>query len=1153
MVNKKGIILLILFLFSLLIIMSSSYSATIGVNQSNATNFKNITQDIEANSNILINSDLSLDNNNVNIIINKTVTIQSNISSQKAVIDLNRYGRAFNVTSEGHLTLINITIINGRANNGGVINNDGGNITLNGCNFTDNSVTSNGWGAVIYHMGGILTVTNCIFTYNRAVNGFGGAIYNSANLNLTNCDFIDNTASYGGAIYNILGSVDLTTCDFTNNTATTNGSAIWNSASVTLTNCTFTNNKGFLTIYNDGGNTTIVIYNTTTGGIRGALEASHVIGYGNAIILLNPGTYTGSNNTNIEMDWGDIIIQGNGSANSVIIDAKRSGSIFGISGGLTVTFINITFTNSQNCAIYGAASDLNLINCIFTNNNGSAISYAWADVNLINCTFRDNEGVYGGAIYSNEANFNITNCNFTNNMATNSGGAIYSTSNTNLNVNNSTFRNNTATGGGAIENFEGNATLTNCIFINNTATGTYGFGGAISTFSGRIDLIGCNFTNNTATRSGGAIYNEFGSINLTNCNFINNNATYDGGAICNLGNINLTGCNFTNNTATNTGGAIYNEYSVNLTNCIFINNTATRSGGAIYNIDDYVGNVNLTDCAFINNNATNGGAIYNGGGRINLIGCNFTNNTATSYGGAIVNDGANVSLTACNFTNNTATGGGGAIYNGADNANLTANNCTFINNTVDGDGGAIYNDDSITTLTGCNFTNNSANNGGAIYNYYGSATLTTNTCIFTDNSADMRGSAICNNGIGVTLNVSYSVFYNNEGNKTIYIDSGTCYLNDNFYFWVNPDINNMDSLKENITNRPNIINSFYYLSITNSSVSFVGDTLNISSSLSHFGSGRDDSRLPNLNNIGISYNGNVVGNYNYKTGINLPIRMNNTSNSVDFYYENYPIYQLPINVVVGLNYSNLEAAIVVGNSYNNQSAYTSISWTAFQVALNSAKSVNSSRPAANQGVIDAAVDTLNTARSRLVLASTQAPVNYGPLVSELAAASALSSSQYTASSWNIFQSILNSVIAMNNNRNAYSQSEINTLLDALNTAKRNLVLLGSSNTKPSPKPNVDLKITNVKRSGNSYKVTVKNLGKDKSTKTELKIWYKVGKKVFSKTANVKAIKGGKTQIVTVKFFKFSTHRKIIKTAHVNHNKMAYEKNYRNNQFKIKKA
>ncbi|MBZ9570190.1 hypothetical protein KQY27_01330 [Methanobrevibacter sp. TMH8] len=64
------------------------------------------------------------------------------------------------------------------------------------------------------------------------------------------------------------------------------------------------------------------------------------------ILVLAPGNYTGSNNKGITINK-NVTIQGNGSANQIIIDAQGTNNIFNILLCCNVTIINITFINSN--------------------------------------------------------------------------------------------------------------------------------------------------------------------------------------------------------------------------------------------------------------------------------------------------------------------------------------------------------------------------------------------------------------------------------------------------------------------------------------------------------------------------------------------------------------------------------------------------------------------------------------------------------------------------------------------------------------------------------------------------------------------------------------------------------------------------------------
>ncbi|KZX12180.1 CARDB domain-containing protein [Methanobrevibacter filiformis] len=92
----------------------------------------------------------------------------------------------------------------------------------------------------------------------------------------------------------------------------------------------------------------------------------------------------------------------------------------------------------------------------------------------------------------------------------------------------------------------------------------------------------------------------------------------------------------------------------------------------------------------------------------------------------------------------------------------------------------------------------------------------------------------------------------------------------------------------------------------------------------------------------------------------------------------------------------------------------------------------------------------------------------------------------------------------------------------------------------------DLKIVNVKKYKNTYKITIQNIGDAKSKSTELKLAYKNK----SKTVSVKSIKVGKSLTVSINFFKYLTHKKYKKTATINPKESFKESNYKNNIKKL---
>ncbi len=95
---------------------------------------------------------------------------------------------------------------------------------------------------------------NCKFI-NNSTNGQGGAVYTNSPINnnttniLENCLFENNSASMGGAVFDIIG-LSLINCKFINNSATTKGGAyyVFTNKKPKLINCVFSNNSAI-----DGG------------------------------------------------------------------------------------------------------------------------------------------------------------------------------------------------------------------------------------------------------------------------------------------------------------------------------------------------------------------------------------------------------------------------------------------------------------------------------------------------------------------------------------------------------------------------------------------------------------------------------------------------------------------------------------------------------------------------------------------------------------------------------------------------------------------------------------------------------------------------------------------------------------------------------------
>ena len=150
-----------------------------------------------------INNDLTIDGTGRSIIVSGNNSVQVMI-----------------VNSGKALTLLNLTIANGKCGcrGGGIVNF--GTLTVTNSTFSGNSVGNGDGGADgggIENDGGTVNVTNSTFTGNSAYGG-GGIENRAGTVNVTNSTFSDNNARLGGGIYN-RSTANVTNSTFSGNSA----------------------------------------------------------------------------------------------------------------------------------------------------------------------------------------------------------------------------------------------------------------------------------------------------------------------------------------------------------------------------------------------------------------------------------------------------------------------------------------------------------------------------------------------------------------------------------------------------------------------------------------------------------------------------------------------------------------------------------------------------------------------------------------------------------------------------------------------------------------------------------------------------------------------------------------------------------------------
>jgi len=207
-----------------------------------------VTGTLTLNQNVVMTDDEAA--NFVNgVVINKNIRIDG----KGHTIDARDLGRIFSIGEGFTVTLTNATLINGKADKGGAIYNDGS-LTLSDVKLSDNAADS--YGGAVFNNGN-LVVSDSVFDSNDIVNrgsasvDYGGAaIYNwkEGTLKVTNSNFTNNIKNYKngdnlvGAITTI-GNATVSGSNFVNN------SGRWGGA-ISATGAELRKNSSTLTVSN---------------------------------------------------------------------------------------------------------------------------------------------------------------------------------------------------------------------------------------------------------------------------------------------------------------------------------------------------------------------------------------------------------------------------------------------------------------------------------------------------------------------------------------------------------------------------------------------------------------------------------------------------------------------------------------------------------------------------------------------------------------------------------------------------------------------------------------------------------------------------------------------------------------------------------------
>ena len=601
------------------------------------------------------------------------------------------------------------------------------------CRFTQNYANVGGGLYLRDETSVEASFTNCIFDNNASGDSGGGMIIvtgdSSKVVPINNCQFIGNkSARLAAGLGVAYSSVELTNCDFTQNTNEVAGGGIFffviegegDQYLFNLIDCDFDANvsgEGGAFYYetNSDGNNNINITSCNFTGNQAVVSPQVEFPDGGALQFL----FFGDDNTSQDsITISDCVFQEN--------TAERTG------GG-------ITFWNGQ-----GTDNFLEISNSTFTENSsvtfGGGIHFS----------------TYGG----DHMEVNITECAFENNTSTDGGGVSFFTTNgehNNFNVTSSDFTGNQATelnpgatpdGGGIYINFQdpgdilqfNTITVEDCTLQGNSAERR---GGGILVFNSigndnSVAVHNCQISENTSADAGGGMFlGNFGGVNfelnVSELDFTNNSANH-GGAFyyaSSAGDDNdllFSNCDFTGNTAITSpdfdfpdGGALGFQYTTGnptndtiiVANCVMENNTAERLGGGIafFNNHGTDNHMEINNCEILGNAA---GTVSEGGGMFVSEGANtssvlvrnthFSANTAeevqgfyvVNYPGDEPSENSHVELLNCLFTDHNPNSSTTTVT-AAQNAKYILTNCTFANN--DCSATALYASDEDTKLT----------------------------------------------------------------------------------------------------------------------------------------------------------------------------------------------------------------------------------------------------------------------------------------------------------------------------------------------------------------------------------------------------------------------------------------------------------------------
>ena len=679
--------------------------------------FATINKAIDSNvSNIHLSEGKFIGTGNNGLTIeNKSITIIG-AGADKTIIDLNKT-QFMDIKSTSSVVLTNLTIINGYTKYGGAIYNNG-NLTIQNCNFKNNSATS---GGAIYSG----TTANLDIYYStfedNVVTDSGGAVFSYSYVGIYDSTFLRNrgtgTSSTGGSIY-INGNSNkysvLNRNIFKDTSVARQGGALYLSY-VNVTNCIFENASTTDTGSSNGGG---AIYgssfnlknNTMTNCVSKSGNGNYIFassGFNGVVTILEGKTAdvtssTFTLNATATDDMGHPI---HGGSYTFYLDDIIIGSASSVNGFITGTFSKLLDDGKYIVTVSGPLNNNAIVKTTTAN---VKIDRDYVDYYVSpNGDDDNNDG-------SKDKPFKTINKAITEAFAKNIYVNIYLLEGTYSGTGNVNLELTKLLGYLNIIGVDGKT-----IIDGNDKDYAFNFGTTLN-----VNIKNIIFTNLYSKKYAGLIKGGSGdfTVNIDNCTFEKCNAKT------------LIQINGKVNDVIMRENVVSSSF---ITNVISINNLLFENNSGNGHISAEKGIYNST---FVNNkitvkSSTDYGIIYVS--RANFVSSNnvFENNTVK---GLYINRGsANFTSINDTFVNNDGVSGG-AVKGGG-----TFINAKFINNKAT-KGGAIYHDYGVLTLKDCIFENNKADDGDDIYGYIAPNGLTGGSCLNMSNTLTLVSTSSSN-------------------------------------------------------------------------------------------------------------------------------------------------------------------------------------------------------------------------------------------------------------------------------------------------------------------------------------------------------------------------------------------------------------------------